>query len=205
MVAARGQAGRAKRRREARREARRRRRRRDAASSCGDGLYAIERRLRSTRRCPSAARTSSARSAASTASAQVTGFTAQLHRPAAEPRRAPAARPRDRRRDHLHRPLPDDRLGRPADQAGADERPRAQRDVRDPRPDLPGRPLRGPARLHEPGRARVDPAAAAVRGRLRALDRLRRLPALADQGGPRRRLLATARRSRSGSSAPAGS
>ena len=81
----------------------------------------------------------------------------------------------------------------------------AQRDVRDPRPDLPGRPARGPARLQEPGRARVDAAAVPVRGRLRPLDRLRRLPALADQGGARRAAPPTARRSRSGSSARAGS
>ena len=39
------------------------------------------------------------------------------------------------------------------------------------------------------GGARDDPAAVPVRGRLRALDRLRRLPALADQGGLRRRRL----------------
>ena len=81
-------------------------------------------------------------------------------------------------------------------------------DLRDPGADLPGRALRGPARLHEPGRARVDAAAAAVRGRLRPLDRLRRLPALADQGGARRRRLrprggrGRARAHRAGSSPP---
>ena len=128
-----------------------------------------------------------------------------LPRPAGEPRRPPAAGAGDRRRGHLRRPLPDDRLGDPAAEADADERARAQRHLRDPGADLPGRALRGPARLHEPGRARVDPAAAAVRGRLRALDRLRRLPAVADQGGARRGPRRLATRSRSGSSAPAGS
>ena len=57
-----------------------------------------------------------------------------------------------------HRALPDDRVGGAADQAAADERAQPERGLRDPRPDLPGRPLRGPARLHEPGRARADDA-----------------------------------------------
>ncbi len=56
--------------------------------------------------------------------------------------------------------------------------------VRAARPDLPGRSPRGAARLHEPGGARVLPARAALRGRLRALHRLRRVPAHAHQGGP---------------------
>ena len=41
----------------------------------------------------------------------------------------------------------------------------------------------------QPGGDRADDADPAVRGRLRALHRLRGLPALADQGGPRRRRL----------------
>ena len=45
--------------------------------------------------------------------------------------------------------------------------------------------LEGLLGLHEPGRAGVEPAGAAVRGRVRALDRLRRLPAHAHQGGAR--------------------
>ncbi len=53
--------------------------------------------------------------------------------------------------------------------------------------DLPGRAPRGTARLYEPGRVGDDHAAAPVRGRLRPLDRLRRLPAVQDQGGARRR------------------
>jgi len=47
--------------------------------------------------------------------------------------------------------------------------------------------LEGLLRLHEPGRARGHPAAVPVRRRLRAVDRLRRLPAVTDQGGPRPR------------------
>ena len=53
-------------------------------------------------------------------------------------------------------PVPDDRLGGAADQGAADERADAERDVRAARADLPGRAVRGPARLHEPGRARGD-------------------------------------------------
>ena len=44
-------------------------------------------------------------------------------------------------------------------------------------------------RLHEPGRDRVLAARAAVRGRVRPLDRLRRVPARAHQGAARRRPL----------------
>ena len=47
--------------------------------------------------------------------------------------------------------------------------------------------LRGAAQLPQPGRARADAAGAPLRDRVRARDRLRRLPALADQGGARRR------------------
>jgi putative drug exporter of the RND superfamily len=54
--------------------------------------------------------------------------------------------------------------------------------VRDPDPDLPGRPLRVTARLHESGRARLDDPARPRRARVRHLDRLRRLP---PQQGPR--------------------
>ena len=53
-------------------------------------------------------------------------------------------------------------------------------------------------RLRRPGRDRVQPARAAVRGRVRALDRLRRVPARAHQGAARRRAAPTRRRSRSG-------
>ena len=49
--------------------------------------------------------------------------------------------------------------------------------------------LEGVARLLEPGGDRADDADPALRGRLRPLDRLRGVPALADQGGARRRRL----------------
>ena len=55
------------------------------------------------------------------------------------------------------------------------------------------------------GALESEPAGAAVRGRVRALDRLRRVPAHAHQGGARRRRVRTRRRSRSGSSGRAAS
>ena len=67
------------------------------------------------------------------------------------------------------------------------EHPHARRHFRTARADLPGRPPRRLARLHEPERARDDAARVAVRDRLRACDRLRRLPAWTDQGAARRR------------------
>ena len=103
----------------------------------------------------------------------VTGVDRPLRRPPGEPRRPPAARARDRRRRDLGGPVPDDRLGGAAGQAAAHERAQPERRVRDPRADLPGRPLRGAARLHEPGRRSSRRADPAVRGRLRPLDRLR--------------------------------
>ena len=55
--------------------------------------------------------------------------------------------------------------------------------------------LEGLLAFDAPGRAGVDPADPAVRDRLRALDRLRRVPAHPHQGGARRRRCRTARRS----------
>ena len=96
-------------------------------------------------------------------------------------------------------------LGRAAGQ-GADHEPaHAQRRVRPARADLPGRPAGGAARLRCAGRAGVHPADPAVRRRLRALDRLRRVPAHAHQGGARRRGGRPRGGGRSGSSGPAGS
>ena len=60
-------------------------------------------------------------------------------------------------------------------------------------------------RLRQPGRDRVLAARAAVRGRVRALDRLRRVPARAHQGAARRRASPMRRRSRSACSGRAGS
>ena len=135
----------------------------------------------------------------------VAGQTAVVRRPRAQPRRPPAARAHDRDLLDADHPVPDDRLGRAAGQGGADELPQPERDARDPRVDLPGRPPPRAAGIPQRGRARRDPADLPVRGRVRARDRLRSVPAVADQGGPRRRRVRTRRRSRSGSSAPDGS
>ncbi len=89
----------------------------------------------------------------------------RLRRPRAQPRRAPAGRARDRGRRDADRAVPDDRLGRAADQGGADERAQPERRVRDPGADLPGRQPAGPASLPQPGRARRDAADPPVRGR----------------------------------------
>ena len=65
--------------------------------------------------------------------------------------------------------------------------------------------LQGLLVVPQRGRARRHPADLPVRSRVRARHRLRRVPALPDQGGPRRRRPELARRSRSGSSGPGGS
>ena len=103
----------------------------------------------------------------------------------------------------LHRAVADDRLDRAADQGDRDERADRRRGARRPHARLPGRALRGPARLHPQRRRRADRLPGRRRARVRALDRLRRVPARPHQGGARRRLPATARRSPSASSAPA--
>ena len=108
-------------------------------------------------------------------------------RPAVGARGPHPARAGDPRDDDARHPVPDDRVGRAPRQDADHEPADAQRRVRDPHADLPGRPAGGPARLHEPGRAGVLAADPAVRDRLRALDRLRRVPAHAHQGGARRR------------------
>ena len=103
------------------------------------------------------------------------------------------------------RPVPDDGLGRAATEGRRDECARAERDVRDPRVGVPGRAPAGAAVVQEPRRARRDPADIPGRCRLRARDRLRRVPALADQRSARDSGAPTPTRSRSGSSAPDGS
>ena len=90
--------------------------------------------------------------------------------------------------DDARHPVPDDGLGRAPGQDADHEPAHAQRGVRDPRADLPGRPPGGPAGLHGPGRPGELAADPALRDRLRALHRLRGLPAHADQGGARRRI-----------------
>ncbi|CAA9498216.1 MAG: Integral membrane protein, partial [uncultured Solirubrobacteraceae bacterium] len=111
----------------------------------------------------------------------------RVRRPAELAGEPAAGRPRDPRGDDARHPLPDDRLGRAAAQDARDEPAHARGGLRPARPDLPGRPLRRPARLHEPGRARVHAAHPALRDRLRAVHGLRGLPAHAHQGGARRR------------------
>ena len=109
----------------------------------------------------------------------------RLRRPRAEPREPPAAGPCRGGAVDADRAVPDDRLGRAAGQGGADERARSERGVRDPGADLPARQPPGPALLPVGRRARRDPADPAVRDRLRASDRLRCVPAVADQRGAR--------------------
>src|SRR5579872_655045 len=111
----------------------------------------------------------------------------ELHRPRAQPLGPSPARARHRGRSHADRAVSDDRLGRAPGEGCADERAQPERDVRDPRGDLPGRKPAGAARIPQPGRARRDPADLPVRRRLRPGHRLRRVPALADQGSARRR------------------
>ena len=119
--------------------------------------------------------------------------------------RPPAPRAGDRGRGHVRDPLPDDGLGGAAAQGARDERAHPQRHLRHPRPLVPGRAARGPARLHEPGRARDDDAGAAVRASRSASP-----PTTASSccRGSRRRATAglpTARRWRWASSGRAGS
>ena len=56
------------------------------------------------------------------------------------------------------RPVRDDRLGRAAGQAAADERARPERRLRDPRARSSRTAARGPARLHQPGRRSSRPS-----------------------------------------------
>ena len=174
---------------------------RTATSSC--------RRSTTTRTSTRRAATSSRRCAACptrpAATVLVTGATANFvdfqeslkeHLPIAD---------RDHRPRDPDRALPDDGIGGAAGEAAGDERAQPDRGLRDPRLHLPGRPARGAARLPQPGRAGADDADPAVRARVRPLDRLRRLPALADQGGPRQRRQRLGVRRRSAWRAPAAS
>ncbi len=104
-----------------------------------------------------------------------------------EPRLEPAVRARDPRRRDALRALPDDRVDRAADQGDRAQPAHDRLGLRRARLDLPGRPDAGAARLLGTGRDRHDAADPDRRDRVRALDRLRRLPADADQGGARRR------------------
>ncbi len=108
-----------------------------------------------------------------------------LHRPAGEHCESPARGPRDHRPGHVDRPVRHDRIRGAPGEGGAHERAHAQRHLRRAGADLPGRPLRGAAGLLEPGRARDHPADRAAGAGVRAVHRLRRVPALAHQGGAR--------------------
>ena len=83
------------------------------------------------------------------------------------------------------RPVPDDRLGRAAGQGGADELLSLSAMLGILVLIFQDGQLQGLLGFQR-GRARRDPADLPVRARLRAGDRLRRVPALADQGGARR-------------------
>ncbi len=107
-------------------------------------------------------------------------------RRAPEPALAHVAGARDPGRDHADRAVPDDGLGRARDQVAGHEPADAQRRVRAAGADLPGRPAAEPARLHRHRLARADEHDHPVHHRLRALDRLRRVPLGAHQGGARR-------------------
>ena len=85
--------------------------------------------------------------------------------------------------DDLHRPVPAPALGRPADQGAGHEHAVDRRVVRRPRLDLPGRqPLVGP-RVPAARVRRDDPAGDPLLRPVRAVDGLRGLPAVADEGG----------------------
>jgi RND superfamily putative drug exporter len=111
----------------------------------------------------------------------------QLRRPRAQPREPPAAGHRRGRAVDADRAVPDDRLRRATGEGGADERAQPERRVRNPGADLPARQPPRPTLLPAGRRARRDPADPAVRDRLRGSDRLRCIPAVADQGGARPR------------------
>ena len=93
----------------------------------------------------------------------------------------------DHRPHHPDPPLPADRLGPAADQDAADELADAGRDARHPRPRLPGRLARQPARLHRAGGDRGDQPGLPLRRHLRPRHRLRGAGDGADQRAVRPR------------------
>ncbi len=101
--------------------------------------------------------------------------------------------------------VPHDRVGAGAGQGAGDEHPLAGGDLRRARLRLPGRARRGAAGLHADGGAGDLGAGDRLRVRVRALDGLRGLPAVADQGAATTPGCRTTRRSRSGCSAAAAS
>jgi preprotein translocase subunit SecF len=106
-----------------------------------------------------------------------------VRRPAGRDRIESAACGRTARRAHVRGALADDRFGRAARQGDPDERPHRRLGARGAHPGLPGRPFREPARIHEQRRRGADGLPRRGGARVRALDRLRRLPARPHQGG----------------------
>ncbi len=107
-----------------------------------------------------------------------------IRRSRAQPRSPPSGGARRGGGGHADRSVPDDGIGDPAAEGGPDERPQSQRGIRDSGADFSGRQSAGVTGLHQPGGAGRDTADLHVRGGLRARNRLRRVPALTDQGGP---------------------
>ena len=121
------------------------------------------------------------------------------HRPAAP------VRPGDHRPGHLRPAVPDDRVGAHPPQGPGHEHPLTRRHLRRAGLDLPGRAPVLAARLHRVRRDRgLDPGHR-VRLRVRAVHGLRGVPAVPDQGVPRRRRATPTPRSPMACSAPGGS
>ncbi len=83
----------------------------------------------------------------------------------------------------LPRPVRAPSIGRPAGESARDEHAVDRRRVRRPRLDLPGRQPVGAARVPAPRLCRDHPAGDPLLRPVRALDGLRGLPAVADEGG----------------------
>ena len=128
-----------------------------------------------------------------------------VRRPAGRDRLAAAARRAAAVRADLRRAVADDRLGRAAGEGDRDERADRRRGAGPAAVHLPGRPLRGPARLHVQRRRRAD---GLPRHRGASCSRSRPTTACSCSAASRRRATAarpTARRWPSASPAPAAS
>ena len=119
----------------------------------------------------------------------VGGQTAEFVDQQASLRRPPADRAGDPVHDDAADPVRDAAVGRAADQGAGHEPADAERGVRAARARVPGRAPRLAVPLRLAGGDRVLPARAAVRGGVRAVHRLRRVPARTHQGAARRRAL----------------
>lgn len=94
----------------------------------------------------------------------------------------PTLRPRDRHALDADRPLADDRLRDPADQGARHERAHRRRRAWAARARLPGRTAHPPPRLRRPGWVESADFLVFAANRVRALHRLRRVPAHPHQG-----------------------